>query len=234
MQNATAYSHCTDRLDFLDILRGLAVICMIVFHFFFDLGVFGFVRWSFVSGPWAAFSMGIASTFLFCVGLSLHYAYRDKFDQKKFLVRSLKLFFAALIVSISTYLLYPHAWIYFGTLHCIFVSSILGLWFVYHRRLAFIAFVAILTGQNLLGYDIEWVSKNITKKYSLDFIPIYPWFSAVLLGIILAPYLQRSVMLGKLRAPSQLSWLSQRSLSIYLIHQPVLFALVYLGKMIFY
>lgn len=217
-----------NRLNFLDALRGMAVIWMVIFHFCYDLKNFGFIAWDFRSGFWYGFPRVIAFTFLLCVGLSLHYGHIAQFKKKSFLTRSAKLFIASLVISAATYVAFPNAWIYFGTLHCIFVGSVLGLGFVYHRKIAIALMVLIMIAQYILGFDIEWVSANITKQYSMDFIPIYPWFWVILLGIVIAPYLADLRELRKFRSPPFLKWLGLHSLKIYLIHQPVIFASLWL------
>lgn len=219
------------RFHFLDVLRGIAVIWMIVFHFFYDLNEFRFIYWNFKTGFWYAFPRVIAFTFLFCVGLSLHYGHFEKFQKNAFLKRLLKLFVAALTISIVTFFSFPLSWIYFGTLHCIFAGSLLGIWFVYHRKSAFVLMIIILLGQYVFGYDIAWVS-SITNKFSMDFIPIYPWFWVILLGILLAPYLQKFDLLMKIRSTETLDFLGRHSLMIYLIHQPLIFGLLMLVKQI--
>lgn len=214
------------RLQFLDGLRGMAVIWMIIFHLFYDLRTFNIVDWDFNNGFWYGFPRVIAFTFLFCVGLSLYYSHANGFRRKAFVERSMKLFIAALMISISTYIAFPHGWIYFGTLHCIFLGSVLGVWFVYHRSLALALMTAIMFSQYVLGYDIEWVSANITRKYSMDFIPIYPWFWSILLGVVLAPVLKKIPMLNRIHSPDILNWMGKHSLKIYLIHQPVFFGVL--------
>jgi len=57
----------------------------------------------------------------------------------------------------------------------------------------------------------------------MDFIPIYPWFWAVLLGILSGPYLSKNRQLGSFKAPIFLKFLGTHSLKIYLIHQPIIY-----------
>ena len=203
------------------------MVWMIIFHFFYDLRFFNLIDWDFNSGFWYAFPRVIAFTFLLCVGLSLHYGNIHGLRKEAFIQRSTKLFIAAFTISVVTYVAFPQGWIYFGTLHCILVGSLLGIWFVYHRNLALILMILIMVSQYLLGFDIQWVSANFTKKYSMDFIPIYPWFWAILLGILLAPYLKNLSLLAELRGPKFLGWLGKHSLKIYLLHQPLIFGFLF-------
>lgn len=214
------------RAGYLDALRGLAVIWMIIFHTAYDLRLFRYNDWDFSQGFWYAFPRVIAFTFLFCVGVSLNFGHGKKINWESLKKRSLKLGGAALIVSLGTYLIFPTQWIYFGTLHCIFTGSILGALLVNRRKLAGALLVTILVLQYILDYDIQWVS-SILQKPSMDFIPIYPWFWAILLGIMIGPYLSRSSFLTGIKPGRFLSFLGQHSLKIYLLHQPLIFGLIW-------
>lgn len=214
------------RAGYLDALRGLAVIWMIIFHAAYDLRMFHYVSWDFSQGFWYAFPRVIAFTFLFCVGVSLNFAHRERINWKALKNRSLKLGLAAGAVSLGTYLTFPSQWIFFGTLHCILTGSILGALLVVRRKLALTLLIVILILQYGLNYDIRWVS-SIVQKPSMDFIPIYPWFWAILLGILAGPYLSRSTFLTNIKPGKFLGFLGQHSLKIYLIHQPVIFGLIW-------
>jgi uncharacterized membrane protein len=104
---------------------------------------------------------------------------------------------------------------------------VLGALVVNHRKLAWILLTLILIAQYILSFDIKWVS-SIIQKPSMDFIPIYPWFWAILLGILTGPYLSRIRHFDHLRPNRFLNFLGQHSLKIYLIHQPVIFGPIWL------
>lgn len=213
------------RATYLDSLRGLAVVWMIVFHFSYDMMLLGFVNWNFGDGFWWYFPRVIAFTFLFCVGAALNFVHSPRINWHSLGHRSLKIGAGALAVSLGTYFFLPGLWIYFGTLHCILVGSILGAFFVNHRRWAGAVMLVIMTGQYALGYDIKWVS-SITQKPSLDFIPIYPWFWAILLGLLAGPPMSKIAVLQNLKSIPLLDFLGKHSLKIYLIHQPLIYGLL--------
>jgi uncharacterized membrane protein len=215
------------RAGFLDALRGIAVIWMIIFHTCYDMRMLGFVNWDFSSGFWYAFPRVIAFTFLFCVGISLNYAHSPNIKWKSVWKRSLKLGLSALAISIGTYLTFPQQWVYFGTLHCILLGSFFGVLLVNNRKLAFAIMLIILTAQYGLGYDIKWVS-SIMQRQSMDFIPIYPWFWAVLMGILAGPHLSKNRHIGRIESPKVLSLLGTHSLKIYLLHQPLIYGILWL------
>jgi uncharacterized membrane protein len=213
------------RSGYLDALRGIAVVWMIIFHAAYDLTMFNFLGLNFNQGFWFGFPRLIAGTFLFCVGLSLNYTHRGSINRKALGERTLKLGLCALAISVATYIGFREQWIYFGTLHCILAGSLLGALFVNHRQAAWIVMIVILIAQYALGYDINWVS-SIIQKHSMDFIPIYPWLWVILAGIILGPYLDKSDTVRKIRSPRFLSFLGRHSLKIYLLHQPILFGII--------
>ncbi len=221
------------RIPFLDILRAVAVIWMIIFHVTYDMRMFGLNQIDFSEGFWFAFPRLIAGTFLFCVGIALNYTHKEKMNAPAMFKRLKKLGISALLVSIGTYLVFPQQWVYFGTLHCILVGSLLGALFVHHRTAALITMILILLLQYGVGFDIKWVS-SILQKPSMDFIPIYPWFWVILAGILLGPYLSRITVLQKLKTPAFMDFLGRHSLVIYLVHQPLIFGLLslyqFLGK----
>jgi uncharacterized membrane protein len=215
------------RAGYLDALRGLAVVWMIIFHAAYDMRMFNFVTWDFSSGFWYGFPRVIAFTFLFCVGISLNYTHTPQVNWNSLKKRSLKLGVSAAIISLGTYYLYPSNWIFFGTLHCIFVGSILGSLVVNHKKFSFLLLVGILIMQYALSFDIKWVS-SIFNRPSLDFIPIYPWFWAILLGIVSGPFLSKNKNLMEMNVPKPLKFLGQHSLKVYLIHQPLIFGALWL------
>ncbi len=212
------------RAHYLDGLRGMAVVWMIIFHSAYDLRMFNYLDWDFSTGFWYAFPRIIAFTFLFCVGASLNYTHRPGINGPALRKRTLKLGAAAAAVSAGTYVVFPHQWIYFGTLHCILAGSLLGALVVNHRNLAVALLLLILSGQYLLGYDIRWLS-SVLERPSMDFIPIYPWFWAILAGILAGPQLE--VLFARWPAWSFLTFLGQNSLRIYLLHQPIIFGLIW-------
>lgn len=214
------------RLHSLDALRGMAVIWMIIFHTAFDLKMFGYMSADFSKGFWYSFPRVIAFTFLFCVGASLHMAHHPKTNWTVLGKRALKLGGASFLVSLSTYLIFPRQWIFFGTLHCILVGSLLGGLFIGHRKLMGLVLLMILIAQYGLHYDIKWVA-SLYPNQSMDFIPIYPWFWAILSGMLMTPHLSRIRWINHLPPSPFLNFLGKHSLKIYLLHQPLIYGVIW-------
>jgi uncharacterized membrane protein len=138
---------------------------------------------------------------------------------------------SAILVSIGSYLAFPRTFITFGILHAIAVSSVLARPLLGYPRLALILGVAIIT----LGVTVQlplfdrpwlnWVGLMTHKPATEDYVPLFPWFGAVLVGIALGaamPRLQPLLAKADRWSPSGLAWLGRHSLIIYLVHQPLL------------
>ena len=88
------------------------------------------------------------------------------------------------------------------------------------------AFFAILLSYVLIKPPLSEVSHWIGVS-PMDFVPLYPWFALVLLGIFLESVRFHQIPL-KARVSDWLAYLGKHSLVIYLIHQPILFSTCYL------
>src|SRR5688572_15752760 len=119
------------RLPAIDAARGVAIVAMVVYHFAWDLGFFGFISAD-VGGDlgWRIFARSIAGSFLALVGVSLVLATRNGLNRGRFLRRLGVIAAAAAAITLVTRIVFPETYIFFGILHAIAVSSVLGLAFV--------------------------------------------------------------------------------------------------------
>lgn len=232
------------RIAMIDIGRTLALIAMAVFHFSYDLEMFGFApAGMMLSRPWVLFAQAIAGSFIFLSGVSLVLAGTGGINRRKYLWRLGQIGLAALAVTVATYFAMGAAFVRFGILHCLFVCAVIGLPFL---RLGGMA--SALAGAALVGLPhlVEWpllennalmwlgLTKNI--PFMVDYVPLIPWFGVFLLGMGVAKLVPQSGWSSMATEDTALiralSWPGRHSLAIYLIHQPVLFGLVYLARMI--
>ena len=178
------------RLIGLDILRGAAIILMIVYHFFYDLNYFAYIDIDFLTPHWTGFRYLIITIFLSTVGFSLVLSHQQKINWHSVFKRIIVLGFASLLVSIGSYQLFPNSWIYFGILHFIFWASLLSLPVLFHPKIAIILsmliYVALISGIN----DYIWLTPlktwQLLPNTSEDFVPIFPWLAVVLFTIGIA------------------------------------------------
>ena len=86
----------------IDLLRGLAIVLMVIFHFSYDLTVFGWAGFS--TGEdieWKIFRTVIVSCFLLAVGMSSYLAYKKSINGKKLVKTVGKLFLVSPILRFS-------------------------------------------------------------------------------------------------------------------------------------
>ncbi len=231
------------RIVGLDIFRGYAILLMIIFHLCFDLNHFNLVNFEIRTDPfWKYFRVVIVSMFLFSAGVSLKLAHYDEISLKALKKRLLILGSASLLVSLGSYMQFPNTWIYFGVLHFILFASIVGLLFVKTSLLSLLAAIAIVTGYHLGYLHTHWLFEILQKPlhlpagYTEDLVIVFPWMGVFLLGVAFAGYGLHKVVFDRafFNAPRKINkffiFLGRHSLVIYLIHQPILFAILYLWK----
>ena len=215
----------------LDLMRGIAIIMMIVFHFIYDLNTFGFTEIPlFTHWLGVAWRCLIVFLFLSAVGISLVFAHSKGIQYKKFLRRLFYLGMAALSVSFGTYIMFPDGWIYFGILHLIWVSSLIALVFINHPKISLMIALLILIGFFFDQPSLNIIS-NIFESYlpsgSVDYYPLFPWLSFVFIGIYLGHYpYYKKIFMFRLNS---IEALGKHALIIYLLHQIILFGMVSLA-----
>lgn len=235
------------RIHFLDSLRGITIIHMVLFHFCYDLVFFcglhipgytgwpgnlwgSYIRWSFILISGVVFSMG-----------------------KQPIKRGLILLGWGCVLTLVTVILLPDAAIHFGILSFLGSASLIGsllypcLKQIQPLRGLFCcsAFLALswLIPQGYLSagpyallklpdtlYQTSWLYwLGFPDEFfrSADYFPILPWIFLFFLGIFLGEIFRRQGIfewMGK-SPPGKLAFLGRHSLCIYLLHQPLLYGL---------
>lgn len=230
------------RLPVIDLARGVALVAMTIFHFGWDLEMFGIAERGFASQPamiW--FARCIASSFLFLVGVNLVLAHERGFRARPFAKRLAIVAGAAALITVATWFATPDIFIFFGILHHIAVASILGLIFLRLPpvfTLACAAAVLVLTqygkSDTLNDPWWWWTGLNAFTPRSSDYVPVFPFFAATLAGIAVAKIgLRRnwdqalSGYVAKGQPGRLLRFIGRNSLVYYLLHQPVMIALLF-------
>lgn len=232
------------RIGALDAARGLALIAMATYHFSWDLEFFGYLDpGTSTHGPLKIYARCIASSFLFLAGFSLVLAQYPELRLKSFLKRLGIIVAAALAITVATAIAMPDGLIFFGILHSIAAASLLGLLFLRAPPLLTVAvaggIIALPNYYQSDVFDAPWLlflglSEHLPR--SNDYVPMLPWSGALLLGIAVARIAHGRGWLNALarlpEGPRWLRWGGRHSLIVYLIHQPVLIAIVYLMSII--
>ncbi len=233
----------------IDFLRGIAIIMMVLYHLLYNLHYFAHYNVNVYSGFWMYFARVTATTFIFLVGVSLSISFsRAKKISKdrntlftKYLRRGLKVFSWGLIITLVTRIFLGKAFVIFGILHLIGISIILAYPFLKLRYWnLLIGLLCIFLGAYLRGFTFDffwlsWLGFRPAQFYSVDYFPLLPWFGVVLMGIffgnIFYPDCSRKFQLTDISFFSLikvLCFLGKHSLLIYLLHQPLIIAILFL------
>ena len=215
----------------VDLIRGIAILLMVAFHFSYDLNHFSYIDINIRSGlDWRYFRYLILTLFIMTVGISLVLANRKKINFKKVLLRSLKLLIASALITIVSYFMNPIMWIYFGVIHFILFGSLVGLLFVHRPYVSLVVGLSILILYNLGLANMHWLYNPLQDilhlpRHTEDLVQFVPWFGVLLIGIFVGHTKWYDWGIKSNQVSESLSFLGQHALIIYLIHQPILFGI---------
>ena len=196
---------------------------MIIYHAAFDLWYF--YQWDIDLNEtaWTALRITTASLFLLVSGIS------SRFSKHPF-KRAFTVLACAMLITGVTYINDADTFIYFGILHCIGIGMLL-----------LIPLNRLKEANILLGISIVMIPSSkfhfalstfhfpLTYPLfpTLDYYPLTPWFGIMLIGSGLGHYLYvRKSLRLPISIPHLLIWPGRHALIIYMIHQPILLALL--------
>ena len=229
------------RLRSIDALRGLAIAGVVLFHIGWDLDFSGLLPGNLSRHPaWLLFGRSLAGTFMVLVGVSLALAHGSRIRWRPFFNRLWVIVAAAVAISAATRLVFPEAFIYFGILHAIAAASLIGVFFVplpaltsFGAGAAMLIFPSLFSDSLFDARWLAWIGFAETPPISNDYVPIFPWAGLTLMGLGLTKagiargydtwFLKHEPAGPTVMA---LGWLGRHSLMIYLLHQPILLALI--------
>jgi uncharacterized membrane protein len=222
-----------NRFDRLDALRGCAIVWMATFHFCFDLAYFRLTHQNFYRDPfWTVQRTCIVTLFLFCAGLGQAIAVEQGQSWRRFWRRWAQVAGCAVLVSIGSWLMFRHRFIYFGVLHGIAAMLVIarltagwGGWLWPAGALALL--LPVWVQHPFFDSRLtNWVGLVTQRPPTEDFVPVLPWIGVVWWGLASGRVLLRRRP-GWLAGPlphvlHPLAVLGRWSLSFYMLHQPVL------------
>ena len=225
------------RYPLLDVVRGVAVLAMMAYHFGFDLNMNGYLAQDINNSmAWLTARSFILGTFLFVSGFSLALATTSPTNKR--LTRIARIAICAALVSLGTYFMFPQSWVFFGVLHFVAVASLIC-WPLQTRPqlLLPLGFVVLALG---LGYTSpvfdqpmqQWIGMMTHKPITEDYVPLFPWLGVVLLGLFAGNKAITKGWMSRLASTTQpapnnpIGWLGRHSLVVYMLHQPLLLGLL--------
>jgi uncharacterized membrane protein len=235
---ALAATGASGRVIAVDVVRGLAIVAMIAYHFAFDLRYFGITHSDFEHARfWLCARATILSTFLATAGVSLALADAAHVGFARHLARVARIAACALLVTLASYVLFAQSFIYFGVLHAIAVIGVVA-WPLRGRPVTatVLGIAVVLAGLAFAhpAFDaraLSWIGFITHKPRTEDYVPLFPWAGVTLIGIGAGHMLRRRAFapIGALaRAPRALALLGRHSLAVYMLHQPLLIAALWM------
>lgn len=219
------------RFDILDAWRSLAIVLMVIYHFLYDLALFGVISWEqMFCTPLNILQKFICTSFILLAGASARFSRNN-------LRHGLVVIAAGVLVAIGGAV--GGQTIRFGVLQLLGWSMVL-----YHftgKFLQQLPSVPLVSGCVLLyGLTARWTGAVLVEShrlyplglrypgfFSADYFPLLPWFFLFVMGTALGGWCltHREHRLLTVQLPTPLTVLGRHSLVIYLLHQPVLYGL---------
>lgn len=240
------------RIFILDEIRGTAIVCMFFYHMTYTLGfVFGNAAAITMFDFFTPFEPIFAGLFIFISGIC------TKLSRSN-LRRGIILFFIAVGVNVFTAVFMPDFVIKFGVLNllsicmifyglfdkimnkvpavagfCTSIAIFILTWGVSERYIGILRFPIVNLPENWYGTEYLFPFGFQSEDFfSTDFFPIFPWFFAFMTGAFFIRFFENvglSTEFYKKHIPF-LASIGKYSLWIYLLHQPLIFALAYFIK----
>jgi len=226
------------RIELIDALRGFSVVLMVIHHLLYNLVYFlGAPRWFFSNPVFDVLQYIFAGLFIFLSGVS------SRFSRGNVERGAIALVLAMLITYVTVRM---DMEIWFGVLHLLGFSMLFfGLsrkfWDLIPRIVAPFVFIALIVASALARGHFSPGSDYIVFRdllsilgwsqpgfRSFDYFPILPWLFVFLLGTWAGLYISES----KLPAwfyeskPPVFPAVGRKALFIYILHQPILYAIV--------
>ena len=228
------------RIELIDAMRGMAIFLMVIFHLSWDLSFFGLADIEVTSDPfWVWFARFIAGMILLVSGMSFAFASFETGRRRAFILRILKIGLCAGLISLATYQMDPQSTVYFGILHHLTLASLILL--VLSRlpnQILLLLAAGIVTAKiwlftpEITSIPLSWIGLWYPPGYPVDYVPLAPWLALPIIGLVVGRWMKKRPDALEVRAPAwmlnPLLLAGRHSLLIYMMHQPILFGLLWL------
>ena len=223
----------TNRIWEIDFLRGIAFLCMVYDHVIFDLNYIFNIRTNLFWGYDYLIGDFSAVLFMILCGISTNLSHSS-------IKRGLTVCGSALLISLVTYLIdvFTSAGLFikFGILHLLGIAMILSHFVKKLPNIVIIAISAVVyfIGKyfaqiKTLGNALFFLGIHDNTFASADYYPLFPFLAFVFIGIVIGKlvYKQKQSIFPFTIPSNPISFIGKHSLILYLTHQPVVFALLF-------
>ncbi len=216
------------RYRIIDVIRGSCVIFMIFYHALVDMYLWQDLPYEILFNPVMNFLQVVfAGLFITISGVSTGFTRSN-------LKRGFIMLGSAIIVTISTYIMNSSSFVVYGILHFLGTAAILySILPKFKINPIVCLFAFIITRQLLLpNFEIPhlWIFGITDSNFiSSDYFGLFPWIFLYYLGIWLSDKIRQNKLpefVYNVRC-KPLELIGTKTLIIYLVHQPILFLLLY-------
>ena len=227
------------RYAWLDLARGIALIAMAIYHFVWDLSLFGLVSPQTPFEPhWRYLARATAGSFLFLAGISLTIAHANGIRWRPYSRRLAMILGAAGLITALTLYATPEQFIFFGILHMIAAGSVAGLalvrlpWWIAIGIAIVVLWIGLFYENAMFDHPfLWWTGLGTASIPSSDLVPFFPSFAAIAAGIAVAKLANleggSTSSVDTSTVSRALRWAGRHSLFVYLVHQPILIGLIF-------
>ena len=227
----------THRIKFLDTVRGISIIAMIIHHLLFDLEFLIGKPISFIHTDFFSILQFIFVFFFISIsGICCNFSRSN-------IKRGIIAFGLGMVVTVVTYLFDKELTVKFGILHFLGIAMILyGLFKNILSKINFkvqlILFALLFTASYIILNNVNPVNISFLFPLGLynsnfssgDYFPVFPYIFMFLFGSAVGHFIKEGNFpkwFYKFHIPF-FSFVGKYTLWIYLLHQPILYGIMYI------
>lgn len=234
------------RYECVDILKGIAVVFMIVFHIFYFPNQYGYKEFNYDTRTLNIMASIAQIIFITGVGVNIYLSYQNSKNKKEFYEKQLKRIFKllslAIFITLFSYFIFGDKFVKFGILHFMAIASLILMLFVDNEKVLIgIIFVALIL-KVLIKQDpnmflfvpkkLAFVSGFYSSYAAVDHFSLIPWITYVCIGLLIAKYVTKKNLpeapkiyksLKETKIVKGVQWCGKKSLEIYIIHWILLY-----------
>lgn len=226
------------RIQDIDLIKGADVILMVLFNYSVTLSYFRLIQIPSNFIYWFVFPRVIALIFIFLSGVAAYVSFENRKENfiKRYFIRGFRLLIFATFITLFTYIFVPEKAIFFGILHFFAISSFLIPFFIKYTKLNLVGGLSItLSGAylQLTEFDFSylfWLGFTPKNFSTFDYFPLIPWLGVLMLGLYSGKYIVEKIadIKSKRKLAGVFTFVGKNSLTLYLIHQPLLIFLLFI------